>query len=372
MTPARRLPGLVLLLVAVTMAGACAAEKPRPSTASGEAAAAATTTTAAWNVPSTTAAAGAAAAPAPAPAGGPAITLGYSAWPGWFVWDVAEKKGLFDKEGVKVKLTYFSDYTTCLQAMTAGKLDADSQTLNDTLLGVTSGSAQVSVIENDNSFGNDAIIVKDSIKTIEDLKGKTVAAEQGVVDHFLLLQGLASKGMKESDIQFRNLPTDAAAAAFANGQIDAVGVFAPFTVQALKRAGSHVLFSSKDFPGTISDHLVVTPQLIKDRRADVQKLVNSWYDTLDWIKANPTEATAIMAEHAQLKPEEYAALAGGTKLFSAADAIKGYTGQDPTDLTAMFWQVNDFLLGSGLIKSRASLEGLYDPSFTQDYLKAHS
>jgi NitT/TauT family transport system substrate-binding protein len=255
--------------------------------------------------------------------------------------------------------------------MTAGKLDANSQTLNDTLLGVTSGSAQISVIENDNSFGNDAIIVKDSIKTIADLKGKTVAAEQGVVDHFLLLQGLSAKGMKETDINFRNLPTDAAAAAFASGQVDAVGVFAPFTVQALTRPGSHVLFSSKDFPGTISDHLVVTPQLIKDRRGDVQKLVNAWYDTLEFVKANPAEATAIMAEHAQLKPEEYAALADGTKLFSPADAIKGYTGQDPTDLTAMFWQVNDFLMGTGLIKSRASLEGLYDPSFTQEYAKAH-
>ncbi|HEV7863695.1 MAG TPA: ABC transporter substrate-binding protein [Acidimicrobiia bacterium] len=368
MTRARRLPGLVLLLVAVTAAGACKAETPRPSTASGEAA----ETTSSTGAPSGAGAGGGGeAAAAPTSSDGPAITLGYSAWPGWFVWDVAEKKGFFDKEGVKVKLTYFSDYTTCLQAMTAGKLDANSQTLNDTLLGVTSGSAQISVIENDNSFGNDAIIVKDSIKTIEDLKGKKVGAEEGVVDHFLLLQGLASKGMKETDVQFRNLPTDAAAAAFASGQIDAVGVFAPFTVQALKRPGSHVLFSSKDYPGTISDHLVVTPRLIKDRKADVQKLVNAWYGTLDWIKANPTDAGAIMAEHAQLKPEEYAALADGTKLFSPAEAIKGYTGQDATDLTAMFWQVNDFLLGTGLIKSRASLDGLYDPSFTKAYAAAH-
>ena len=80
---------------------------------------------------------------------------------------------------------------------------------------------------------------------------------------------------------------------------------------------------------------------------------------------------AIMAEHAQLSPADYTALADGTKLFSAADAVKGYTGKDPTDLTAMFWQVNDFLMGTGLTKSRASLEGLYDPSFTQEYLKAH-
>jgi NitT/TauT family transport system substrate-binding protein len=351
MTRARGLTGLALLLAVACLAAGCAQDKPRASTAQGEAAAAKESATP-----------GATAAP---------ITLGYSAWPGWFVWDVADKAGFFDKESVKVKLTYFSDYTTCLQAMTAGKLDANSQTLNDTLLGVSSGSAQVSVIENDNSFGNDAIIAEDSIKTIEDLKGKTVAAEQGVVDHFLLLQGLASKGLKENDIEFRNLPTDAAAAAFASGQVDAVGVFAPFTLQALKRPGSHVLFSSKDFPGTISDHLVVTPALIKERKADVQKLVNAWYGTLDWIKTHPTWAITIMAEHAQLSPDEYNQLAEGTKLFTAADAIAGYTGQAPTDLPAMFTQVNDFLLGTGLIKQKAALKGLFDPSFTQAYVAAH-
>jgi NitT/TauT family transport system substrate-binding protein len=148
-------------------------------------------------------------------------------------------------------------------------------------------------------------------------------------------------------------------------------VFAPFTVQALKRPGSHVLFSSKDFVGTISDHLVVTPKLVKDRPADVQKLVNAWYDTLEWIKANPAEATGIMATHAQLSAQEYGQLAEGTKLFTPQEALKGYTGQDPTDLTAMFWQVNDFLVGTGLIKQRATLEGLYDPSFTKVYLAAH-
>ena len=48
------------------------------------------------------------------------------------------------------------------------------------------------------------------------------------------------------------------AAAFAGGQFDCVGVFAPFTTQALGREGAHVLFSSKDHPGSISDHFVAT------------------------------------------------------------------------------------------------------------------
>jgi len=62
--------------------------------------------------------------------------------------------------------------------------------LNDTISAVATGSDQVIVLVNDNSTGNDKIIVKDGINSIVDLKGKKVAAEPGTVDHFLLLLGL--------------------------------------------------------------------------------------------------------------------------------------------------------------------------------------
>ena len=153
---------------------------------------------------------------------------------------------------------YFADYIGSLDAMSAGRLDANTQTLNDTMAGVASGSKQAIVVVNDNSAGNDAIICDKSVgNTIQDLKGKTIAAEEGVVDHFLLLQGLASVGLTQDDVDFRGVLTDAAAGAFAGGQFDCVGVFAPFTLQALERPGSHVVFSSADFPGTIPDHIVV-------------------------------------------------------------------------------------------------------------------
>jgi NitT/TauT family transport system substrate-binding protein len=64
--------------------------------------------------------------------------------------------------------------------------------------------------------------------------------------------------------------TGKAAAAFVGGQVDAVAVFAPFTTQALKRSGSKELFSSKDFPGAISDHLVFTRKFLDANPEKVQ------------------------------------------------------------------------------------------------------
>jgi NitT/TauT family transport system substrate-binding protein len=301
---------------------------------------------------------------------GETVKLGYSAWPGWFVWAVADEAGIFDQVGVDVELVYFSDYLGSLDAMVAGELDANSQTLNDTLVSASTGSDQRIVVVNDNSAGNDAIIVDESIQTVEDLAGKTVAAELGVVDHFLLLQGLTEAGMTEDDIDFRGVLTADAAAGFAGGEFDAVGVFAPFTLQALEREGSHVLFDSSDYPGTIPDHLVASGELVDERPEDVQLLVDAWYATLDYIEENPEEALEITAAAAELSPEEYASFQDGTKLFTAEEAMEAFEGEEaPTGLLPMAEQINEFLVDTELAEEPAELDGLFEPSFTADYLE---
>jgi NitT/TauT family transport system substrate-binding protein len=302
-------------------------------------------------------------------ASGETLKVGYSAWPGWFPLAIADEKGFFDAAGVDVELTYFADYTASLDALVGGALDVNAQTLNDTIFAVSSGAAQKIFMVGDNSTGNDAVICDDSITSVKDLAGKSIAAEAGVVDHFLLLQGLDEEGMTESDIKFSGLKTDAAAAAFAGGEFDCVAVFAPFTVQALERPGSKVLFSSKDFPGTIPDHFVATADAVTNKSAELQKFVAAWYATIDWMQANPDEALEILAKAAELSTEEYADLAGGTTLFSADEALDAFADRtgDATSLPEMARRINPFLVSSGLAEEEADLSSLFDPSFTQAY-----
>ena len=88
-------------------------------------------------------------------------------------------------------------------------VDANSQTLNDTLASVSGGAKQTIVLVNDNSTGNDQIIAAEGITRVADLKGKKVAVEQGTVDHYLLLLALQQAGLTEKDIKLEPLPTDA-------------------------------------------------------------------------------------------------------------------------------------------------------------------
>ena len=47
------------------------------------------------------------------------ITIGYSDWPGWTCWAIAEKQGFFKKHNVDVTLKWFPNYTDSLNAFAA-------------------------------------------------------------------------------------------------------------------------------------------------------------------------------------------------------------------------------------------------------------
>jgi NitT/TauT family transport system substrate-binding protein len=300
--------------------------------------------------------------------GGSAIKLGFSAWPGWFPWQVAEEAGIFDKAGVNVELVWFEGYTDSINALSAGRLDANSQTLNDTLASVAAGAAQHIVLVNDNSTGNDQVIADASIKTVADLKGKRIGVEAGVVDHFLLALALQKAGMTLSDVNVVNLETGAAAASFASGQLDAVAAFAPFTSQALKRSGSHTLVTSKDFPGAIPDHLVVSGDLLRQRPADIQKLISAWFMTLEYIKANPDKALSILAKRAGVSTAEYKEYDAGTTLFTLKQNIDAFQpGNDMTHLDYAAKQVSEFMVANKFIDKPVSLAGLFEGKFVQAY-----
>ncbi|MFY1670421.1 ABC transporter substrate-binding protein [Plantactinospora sp. WMMB334] len=298
--------------------------------------------------------------------GSATVRLGFSAWPGWFPWQVAQEKGLFEANGVDVELTWFDSYTDSLQALSTGNLDANSQTLNDTLTSVSGGAEQTIVLVNDNSTGNDQIIAAPDVADVAGLRGRKVAVEQGTVDHYLLLLALERAGLSEEDVTLTPLLTDAAAAAFVAGQVDAVGAFAPFTTTALERPGSRAIATSKDFPGAIPDHLAFDGAYVREHPEQVQQVVQTWFDTLEWIAANEAEAVAIMARRGGVSEADYRTYNAGTTIFTREQNLAAFSpGGDATHLDFQADRIAEFLVRTELAPSKPSLDGLFDPTFVQ-------
>jgi NitT/TauT family transport system substrate-binding protein len=299
---------------------------------------------------------------------GQTVSLGFSAWPGWFPWQVALEKGIFQNHNAAVDLKWFDGYLESINTLTAGQISANSQTLNDTISSVAAGADLVVVLVNDNSTGNDKVIVREGINTVADLKGKKVAVEEGTVDHYLLLTGLEKAGLSARDIQLVPLETGKAASAFVAGQVDATAVFAPFTTQALKRTGSKELFSSQDFPGAISDHLVFTRQFVNEHPEAVQAVVNAWFATLDYMKANQAQAYEIMAKRAGVSVTEYEEYAKGTKLFTLEENLNAFrSGNSIDSLPFAAQELGQFLKSVGLTPKNPDTKKLFDDRFIKAY-----
>ncbi|BCB25276.1 sulfonate ABC transporter substrate-binding protein [Sulfurimicrobium lacus] len=305
-----------------------------------------------------------------APAAHATVKVGLSDWPGWVAWYVAEQKGFFKKYGADVKLVWFANYTDSISALSAGQIDANSQTWSDTMAPLAKGIALKTIMVNDNSAGNDALMVSPKIKSMADLKGKSVALEEFSVSHFLLTMALSKNGMSLKDVKVVNLSAGDAAAAFLAGRVDAAVVWNPWVNKIQTSGKGKPLFTSKEVPGMIPDLLVAQEKSVKANRKDYLGMIKAWYDTEKFIRENPDEATRIMAKVVSMPPAEYKIFLPGTKFFDQKGNLQAFgPASDATSLMGVAPTIAKFLLDNKLMEGKVDFAKGLDSSLVQEVAK---
>ncbi len=295
------------------------------------------------------------------------LKIGYSDWPGWVAWQVAIDKDWFKAEGLDVKFEWF-DYSASMDAFSAGKLDADMVANGDALAMGGNGAKSVMVLLTDYSNGNDIIVGKPDIKSIQDLKGKKIGIEVGVVEHLMLVNALEKAGMSESDITLVNAKTNETPQVLASGDVAAIGAWQPIAGQAMRGTpGAHPLYTSADQPGLIYDAIAVSPASLAAHRADWIKLGTVWDRVVAYINDPKTQpdAVAIMAARVGVEPATYLRLLKGTKLLDRAAAkavmVKG-PGFD--SLYGSSSNADAFNVKNSVYKEKQPIDSYIDPAVT--------
>lgn len=246
------------------------------------------------------------------------ITIGVSDWPGWVAWYVAKQNGYFREYGADVKLVWFPSYIDSVQALAAGKLDANSQALIDTLAPVEKGVPLKAVLVTDNSAGNDALMAAKGIHSLAQLKGKSVAFEQYSIENYLAYTAFKRHGLSLKDVNEVSMTTGNAASALMAGRVAAAGVWNPWINRIEARGKGHALFTSASAPGLIPDLLVARQSSLVAHPDQYRAIARAWFATVAFIKRHPEAAAAIMAPHVDLKAKEYESSLKGTRFFGAA------------------------------------------------------
>ena len=102
------------------------------------------------------------------------------------------------------------------------------------------------------------------MRTMRDLKGKSVAVESGALGAFVLSRALALNGMQASDVNVVHLESNEQPSAFEKGEVDGAVTFDPYRAQFLQ-AGATTLFDSTQIPGEIVDLLAVRASVVEKR-----------------------------------------------------------------------------------------------------------
>jgi NitT/TauT family transport system substrate-binding protein len=234
------------------------------------------------------------------------IALGLSGWTGYAPLTLADKAGIFKKNGLAVDLKMIPQKDRHL-ALASGAIQCAATTVETHVAWNANGVPIVQIFQMDKSYGADGIAVRNSIKNFADLKGKAVGiSAPGTSPYFGLAWMLNKNGMTMKDIKVVSLEPQPAAQVFVAGQNDAAYTYEPYLslVRANPQAG-HILATTLDYP-MIMDTVGCTPAWLKANPKAAKALTESYFQALDMIKADPVKSNEIMGAAVKQSGEDFA------------------------------------------------------------------
>ena len=101
------------------------------------------------------------------------VTLGMSGWTGFAPLTLADKAGIFKKNGVDVDIKMIPQKDRQL-ALAAGAIQCAATTVETHVAWNANGVPITQIVQLDKSYGADGLAVRNDVKSFADLKGKTV------------------------------------------------------------------------------------------------------------------------------------------------------------------------------------------------------
>ncbi|MBZ4418405.1 ABC transporter substrate-binding protein [Myxococcus sp. RHSTA-1-4] len=210
-----------------------------------------------------------------------------------------------------------------------------------------------------------AMVVKRGgpVKTVADLKGKTIAIPSRFSDErLLLLRALKANGLGPTDVRTLEMAPPDVAGALASDAIDGFVMGEPFPSQAEMGGFGQVLFHAREYwPDYMSCVLVVRDDIIEKRPEAVQVLVDGIARSGLWLDEGQTE-------------REYAAEFVGRYYYNQPPSLLKWALTRPLDRVRFnpllprkddFELVHGLMLEYGLIEKPIAFEDYVDARFAE-------
>lgn len=290
------------------------------------------------------------------------IVLGMSGWTGFAPLTLADKAGLFKKNGLDVELKMIPQKDRHL-ALASGAIQCAATTIETHVAWNTNGVPIVQLFQLDKSYGADGIAVRNNINSFAELKGKTVAVSApGTAPYFGLAWMLSKNGMSIKDVKTVSLEPQPAAQAFVAGQNDAAMSYEPYlsTVRANPEAGK-ILATTIEYP-MVMDTVGCDPKWLAANGAAAKALAQSYFDALALIASDKDKSYEIMGAAVKQTGEQFAKSAAFLKWANKEDNQKYFAN----DLVPFMQEAAVILKEAGVIRK---MPEDYSVMFNDSFIK---
>lgn len=221
---------------------------------------------------------------------------------------VAKAKGLFEKHGLDISVTNFTSGKQCLDTVLGGGADIATTAEAPVTAAAMANQPIAFVAGMEYSDLKTITAAKAGIKTRADLRGKKIGFTAGTGSEVYTATLLKAAGLKPGDVTLVNLRPQEMLPAMAAGSIDAFDSWEPHIANARKALGeSAVLLDTK---GLYSEtfNIVVTRPYLDANGALVDKFLRALLEAEAWLKSNPDQAIATIADAVGMKRDDLAAI----------------------------------------------------------------
>ncbi|MEI7838088.1 MAG: phosphate ABC transporter substrate-binding/OmpA family protein, partial [Planctomycetota bacterium] len=217
------------------------------------------------------------------------------------------------------------------------------------------------------SNGGDGIVVRSHIKSVSDLKGKTVVFAANSPSEYYLTSLLLSAGLRPTDIKVKNTDTafGAAAAFVSDKSIDACVSWAPdiYTI-AQKVPGTKILSSTGDANKLIADVYGIRADFVRDHPEVVQGLVAGIFEGMDILQEDPAPAYKAMAEAFKMKPEEISSMRNDAHATNFPENVQFFlNSSNPTNFERTWRSASNVYQQLGRIDAPVAFDQVMDFSY---------
>jgi NitT/TauT family transport system substrate-binding protein len=262
--------------------------------------------------------------------------------------------GFYKEEGIEVEISQVAGASKILEAVVGGSADVGGGVYEQTLQMAAEGKSIVAFVSLLKS-PNFAIIGAPGIKTLADLRGKTVGVSSvGSPSQFYLTYLLKGVGVNPTDVSTASVGMGATAmAALDRGQVDAAVLFGSAITAYLARKpdaviladtrtpdGLRAAFQVTDYPASC---LLARREWLDANRDSAQRMARAVLRSIAWIRGHTAEEVLARVP----SPGDPASELGAIRLAQPMYAVDGRINTDSAEavraIVGLKWSKIDVL-----------------------------